>query len=142
MSDARAEASRRRTEALNAARRSSMRSANVVHREMKRGLITLATIASTASWVGLVGTVPGILGSFVGTTGSQESIAWAVFGRLSNVLVPCALGLIVALVATLCHKYLLAEVEAVDLQMESASLQLVSDLAALPWLPRGLNEAR
>ena len=53
------------------AQRASARSAAVVHGELTRGLNSLATIASTAPWVGLFGTVLGIYNSFGGTVGSR-----------------------------------------------------------------------
>ncbi len=41
---------------------------------------------------------------------------------------PCALSLVVALLAIWLYNYLLTEVEAFDSDMENASLQLVNDL--------------
>jgi biopolymer transport protein ExbB/TolQ len=55
----------------------------------------------------------------------------AIFERLSQSLVPAALALVVALAAMWCYKYLLAEVEAFDSEMESASLQLINHLGRL-----------
>jgi biopolymer transport protein ExbB/TolQ len=120
-----------KTGALKAAKRASARSAAVVHRELKRGLNSLATIASTAPWVGFFGTILGIHNSFGAVNGSKESIMANIFDGLSQAFVPCAFGLIVALVAMWCYKYLLAEVEAFDSEMEGASLQLINDLRRL-----------
>jgi len=61
---------------------------------------------------------------------------------LSHALVPAAFGLILALMAMCLHKYLIAQVEALDFEMETASLQLSHDLMRLvsagrhssPWL--------
>jgi biopolymer transport protein ExbB/TolQ len=125
------EVRRSRAEALQSAERASLRAATVVHGEMKRGLGSLATIGSTAPWIGVLGTVRGIHDTFLGVNGSKESIMAAIFERLSQALVPAALGLFVALAALLCYKYLLAEVEAFDSEMESASLQLVNHLGRL-----------
>jgi biopolymer transport protein ExbB/TolQ len=120
-----------KTEALDAAMRTSARSAAVVHREMKRGLNGLATISSTAPWVGLFGAVLGVYNSFGPINGSKESIMAEQFERLSQAFTPCAFGLIVALTAMWCCKYLLSRVEAFDLDMENASLQLINDLSRL-----------
>jgi biopolymer transport protein ExbB/TolQ len=54
-----------------------------------------------------------------------------IFDGLSQAFVPCAFGLVVALVAMWCYRYLLAQVEAFDSEMEGASLQLIHDLG---WL--------
>src|SRR5579864_1728631 len=123
---------RRRKEAMNGAKRASARAAAIVHGEMKRGLGSLATITSTAPWVGLLGTILGINNSFRGFDGSEKSLMAAIFEGLSQALVPTALGLIVALMAMWCYKYLLTEVEAIDLEMESVSLELINHLARQP----------
>ena len=105
------------------------RSAAVVHREMKRGLTSLATIASVAPWVGVIGTILGIYNSFPGVDGSKESIMALVTERLSQAVVPTAFGLVVALMALWCYKYLRARVETFDFEIEAASLQLINDLS-------------
>jgi biopolymer transport protein ExbB/TolQ len=120
-----------KAEALKFAKRASPRSAAVVHGELKRGLNSLATIASTAQWVGLFGTILGIYNSFGGVNGTKTSIMAYYFDGLSQAFVPCAFGLVVALVAMWCYKYLLAEVEVFDAEMEGASLQLINDLGRL-----------
>jgi biopolymer transport protein ExbB/TolQ len=120
-----------KAEALKSAKRAAARSAAVVHGELKRGLNSLATVASTAPWVGLFGTVVGFHTSFGAVSGSKESIMAYIFDGLSRAFVPCAVGIIVALVAMWCYKYLLTEVEAFDSEMENASLQLISDLGRL-----------
>jgi biopolymer transport protein ExbB/TolQ len=73
----------------------------------------------------------GINDSFGGVNGSKESTMAAVLEGLSQALVPAELGLFVALAALSCYKYLLAEVEAFDSEMETASLQLRNQLGRL-----------
>ena len=53
-------------EVIEAAKRGLERSVAIVHAEMKRGLSGLATIGSTAPFVGLFGTVVGIINAFKG----------------------------------------------------------------------------
>ena len=120
-----------KTEVLKAAGRASVRSAILVHAEMKRGLDSLATIASTALWIGVFGTLLGINNSFQGLGTSYAAAFTAVTKRLSESLAPTVLGLIVALAALCFYKYLLAVLETFDEEMESASLQLVNDLGRL-----------
>jgi biopolymer transport protein ExbB/TolQ len=119
-------------EAQQAARRASTRAAAVVHGQMKRGLGSLATIASTAPWLGVFATVFGVVNSFRGVDGEKTTIMAAICRELSVAIVPTALGLLVALTALWCYKYLLAEVEALDSEMEDASLELVNPLGRLP----------
>src|SRR5437899_6657899 len=54
-------------EQIEASKRALERAEAIVHAELKRGLGSLATIGSTAPFVGLLGTVPGILNAFVGS---------------------------------------------------------------------------
>ena len=122
---------REKTEALKSAQRTSSRAAAVAHGELKRGLNSLATVASIAPQVGLLGTVEGFHNSFGGVHGSKESIVAHLFEGLSQAFVPCAFGLMVALAAMWGYKYLLAEVDAFNSEMENASLQLMDDLGRL-----------
>ena len=117
--------------ALGATKRASARSAATLHGELKRGLHGLATIASTAAWVGLFGTVLGIHNSFGVVNGSKTSIMASYFDGLSQTFVPCAIGIVVALVAMWGYKYLLTEVKAFDSDMEAASRQLLNTLSHL-----------
>jgi biopolymer transport protein ExbB/TolQ len=69
--------------------------------------------------------------NFPGFSGDKATMMAAIFEGLSNALVPTAFGLIVALMSMCFYKYLLAEVEAFDVEMETASLQLMNDLLVL-----------
>src|SRR5580658_4400020 len=115
-------------EALDITQRASMRAAALIHGQMKRGLASLATIASTAPWLGIFATLFGIINSFPGFFGQRETIIAVEFGLRSQALVPTAFGLLVALVALWCYKYLLSDLEALDSEMERASLELVNHL--------------
>ncbi len=54
-----------------------------------------------------------------------------MFDGLSQAFAPCAFGLIVALEAMWCYRYLLDEVETFDSEMKNAALQLMNDLGRL-----------
>jgi biopolymer transport protein ExbB/TolQ len=114
---------------LDAVRRHSLRAAAAVHQDLHRGLNSLATIAATAPFLGILGTVPSIVGSFVGCGGEKWTCLAAVVLNLSNAIVPTALGLLVAIPALWCYKHLSSRVEAFDLEMDGASLDLVNRLA-------------
>ena len=116
-------------QAIEAARRASARSATLIRLQLKRGLNSLATIASTAAWFGLFGTVLGVVNSFPGVNGDKNSIMAVIFELLSHALVPAALGLVVALEAMWCYRYLSVQVEGFEIEMKSASLQLANDLS-------------
>jgi biopolymer transport protein ExbB/TolQ len=96
---------------------------------MKRGLNSLATIASIAPWMGLLGTVLGFMHSFPAAGASKETIMAVFFSNASQAFVPTALGLIVALPALCSYKHLSAELESFTVEMEGASHQLRNGLA-------------
>ena len=98
---------------------------------MRRNLNSLASIASTAPFLGVFGAILGIYNSF-GPLGTERSTAMAaVFEGLSESLAPVALSLFVALPALWCYRYLSNEVASIDLEMENASLDLLNYLTAL-----------
>jgi len=119
-----------RIEALDAAKRASARSVRAVHGEMKRGMNSLASIAVTAPFVGVLGWVLGFYNSFPGFVGEKSALLAIVNERLSESLMPIELGLLVALLAYFGHTYLLSRLEDFDLEMENASLQLLNQLAS------------
>jgi biopolymer transport protein ExbB/biopolymer transport protein TolQ len=77
-------------EEIEASQRALVRSEAIVHAELKRGVSSLATIGSTAPFVGLFGTVVGIINAF--TTMSTEKSAGiaAIAGGISEALVTTA----------------------------------------------------
>src|ERR1700691_5924686 len=83
-------------EVIEAAKRGLERSGAIVHAEMKRGLSGLSTIGSTAPFVGLFGTVMGIINAFKGISASKATGLSAVAGGIAEALVTTALGLLVA----------------------------------------------
>jgi biopolymer transport protein ExbB/biopolymer transport protein TolQ len=93
---------------------------------MKRGLSGLATIGSTAPFVGLFGTVVGIINAFKGIESSKASGLSAVAGGISEALVTTALGLLVAVPAVWAYNYFVNKVEAFDVEMDNSSMELVN----------------
>ena len=116
------------TEVLEAVERATKRAAAVVHADLQAGLKGLATVASLAPFVALLGTVVGILNSFVGCGAARSTCMAAVFDRLALALVPTVLGFGVAIPAWLGYKYLTGRLEALDLELEDTSARLASYL--------------
>ena len=89
------------------------------------GVSSLATIGSTAPFVGLFGTVVGIINAF--TTMSTEKSAGiaAIAGGISEALVTTALGLLVAVPAVWAFNYFTGRVDAFDVEMGNSSSELV-----------------
>lgn len=112
-------------ERIEAAHRALDRSEAIVHAKLKRGLGALATIGSTAPFVGLFGTVAGILKAFNEIATMKTPGIAAVAGGISEALVTTALGLLVAVPAVWTFNYFTGKVEAFDVEMDNSSSELV-----------------
>lgn len=80
-------------------------------RELEKGLSFLGTVGSNAPFVGLTGTVLGILAAFQGMAASGTGGGAEVMGSISGALVATAAGLFVAIPAVVCHNMLQGRVE-------------------------------
>jgi biopolymer transport protein ExbB/TolQ len=107
--------------------RSSARELSV----LKRGLGLLATVGSTAPFVGLLGTVMGIIDTFQRMKGGSASLA-TVGPGISEALVTTALGLVVAIPAVMGFNYLNARVEGFAVDMQESGNELVDLVAKNP----------
>jgi biopolymer transport protein ExbB len=116
------------TELIDAAERGLDRSVATIHAELKRGLSGLATIGSTAPFVGLFGTVVGIMNAFRASAPAKAAGIQSVASGISEALVTTALGLLVAVPAVWCYNYFTTRVENFDVEMENSSMELVSYL--------------
>jgi biopolymer transport protein ExbB/biopolymer transport protein TolQ len=112
-------------EEIEASKRALERASAIVHAEMKRGLSGLATIGSTAPFVGLFGTVVGIINAFQGMSSSATTGLAAVAGGISEALVTTALGLFVAIPAVWMFNFFTSKVEAFDVEMDNSSSELI-----------------
>jgi len=121
----------RDAEVIEAVARASARAAARVHLKMRRGLSSLASIAATAPFVGLLGTLIGIVDSFRMSDTSKGYIA----AVLSLSLASTALGLLVAIFASCFYTYLTNRLESLDTDMQNASLDLLNRLVLLKSIP-------
>jgi biopolymer transport protein ExbB/biopolymer transport protein TolQ len=110
---------------MEASKRALERAEAIVHAELKRGVSTLATIASSAPFVGLLGTVVGIINAFQGISTEKSTGLGAVAGGISEALVATAVGLLVAIPAVWMYNYFSNRVEAFDVEMGNSSSELI-----------------
>jgi len=87
------------------------------NRTFKRNIWVLGTIAASAPFVGLFGTVVGIIKSFHQMAVMGAGGFSVVAAGISEALVATALGLIVAIVALIFYNYLLVKVGSLDTQL-------------------------
>jgi len=112
-------------ETIEASKRALERAEAIVHAELKRGLGGLATIGSTSPFVGLFGTVIGILNAFKGIAETKATGLAAVAGGIAEALVTTAIGLAVAIPAVMMYNYFSSRVEAFDVEMDNSSSELI-----------------
>ena len=112
-------------EQVESSKRALERSESIVHAKLKKGLGGLATIGSTAPFIGLLGTVMGILRAFQQIASSKSQGIAAVAGGISEALVTTAIGLFVAIPAVMAFNYFTNKVEAFDVEMDNSSSELV-----------------
>jgi biopolymer transport protein ExbB/biopolymer transport protein TolQ len=112
-------------EEIEASKRALERAEAIVHAELKRGISNLATIGSTAPFVGLFGTVVGIINAFRGISSEKSTGLGAVAGGISEALVTTAVGLFVAIPAVWMFNYFTNRVEAFDVEMGNSSSELI-----------------
>ncbi|MGY4636566.1 tonB-system energizer ExbB [Pseudomonas sp. TE24901] len=105
-------------------------------RNMSSGTGVLATIGSTAPFVGLFGTVWGIMNSFIGIAKTQTTNLAVVAPGIAEALLATALGLVAAIPAVVIYNVFARSIAGYKAQVSDASaevLLLVSrDLDHLP----------
>jgi biopolymer transport protein ExbB len=112
-------------EEIEASKRALERAEAIVHAELKRGVSSLATIGSTAPFVGLFGTVVGIINAFKNMAAEKSTGIGAVAGGISEALVTTAVGLFVAIPAVWMFNFFTTKVEAFDVEMSNSSSELI-----------------
>jgi biopolymer transport protein ExbB/TolQ len=106
--------------------------------QLKRGLGFLATIGSIAPFVGLFGTVVGIINAFRSIAATGSGGMSVVSGGIAEALVSTALGIFVAIPAVVAFNHFTGKIEAFHVEMNRASSQLVNRLFKIPEL-KGLD---
>jgi biopolymer transport protein ExbB len=101
--------------------RSSMRTVA----DLRRGLGALATVGSTAPFVGLLGTVAGIITAFQSMAATGSGGLGSVSAGISEALVTTAFGLLVAIPAVMMFNYLTNRVEDMQVDINDSANELV-----------------
>ena len=112
-------------EAIEASRRSVERAIAISIENFKKGLSGLATIGSTAPFVGLFGTTFGIINAFQGMAKEENAGIGAVAAGISEALVTTALGLAVAVPAVWFFNIFTNKIETFTVEMDNSSSELI-----------------
>jgi len=114
---------------INSAERAVERQMLLELTDFKRGLGIMATVGSTAPFVGLLGTTMGIVASFnamsaSGASGGLSGIA----GGIAEALITTAFGLLVAIPAVWAYNYFTVKIENLTAEMTHSSKELIDYL--------------
>jgi len=94
-------------------------------RTMSNGTGVLATIGSTAPFVGLFGTVWGIMNSFIGIAKTQTTNLAVVAPGIAEALLATALGLVAAIPAVVIYNVFARSIAGYRAQVSDASAQVL-----------------
>ena len=95
---------------------------------LKRGLAVLATVGSTAPFVGLLGTVFGIINAFTGMATSGSGGIGAISAGIAEALIATGFGLIVAIPAVWFYNYFTTKIDNLTAEMTYVSKEMIDYL--------------
>jgi biopolymer transport protein ExbB len=98
--------------------RSLRQQVNKEHRILEQGLALLASIGSTAPFVGLFGTVWGIMHALQGISEAKSASLDVVAGPIGEALVATAIGIGAAIPAVLAYNFFLRKIKACDAELD------------------------
>ena len=114
-----------RDDLVDTVRRAIQRATALTSNDLKKGIPALATIGATAPFVGLLGTVVGIITAFTGIAATGSGGLGAVSAGISEALIETALGLVVAIPAVWVYNYFTTRLEYFNVEMDNSSSELV-----------------
>jgi biopolymer transport protein ExbB/biopolymer transport protein TolQ len=112
-------------ETIEASRRALERATSISIEDFKRGLSGLATIGSTAPFIGLFGTTIGIINAFQAMAKEENAGIGAVAAGISEALVTTAFGLFVAVPAVWMFNIFTNKIETFTVEMDNSSSELI-----------------
>jgi biopolymer transport protein ExbB len=114
--------------AVERTRRHLERKVTELSADLRRGLPILASVGSTAPFIGLLGTVLGIISAFQGIATSGSGGLSSVAAGISEALIETAFGLFVAIPAVLAFNYLSTDMARDELALSSSAGELLDTI--------------
>jgi biopolymer transport protein ExbB len=114
--------------ALDFARNEAERAKEAVGADLRKGLNVLATTGSVAPFIGLLGTVVGIIAAFQGIASSGSGGIGAISAGISEALIETALGLLVAIPAVLFFNYLTAKINGIEMALARSTGEFIDEM--------------
>ena len=106
--------------------RSMKRQANVELTKLEYGITFLATTGSSCPFIGLFGTVWGIMTAFLGLSASHSSSIQAVAPGIAEALIATAVGLVAAIPAQMFYNYFVARVRVLATEMDNFTSEFLN----------------
>lgn len=112
-------------EQIGTAQRGCERASTIFTQELKRGITILATIATSAPFIGLFGTIFGIMNAFRAMAVTGSGGIGTVSSGIAEALITTAFGILVAVIALWFYNILAARIEVLGAEMSNTSSQIV-----------------
>ena len=114
---------------MEAAHRAIQRATAISMMDLRRNLSGLATVGATAPFVGLLGTVLGIITAFRGMALTGSGGIGAVSAGIAEALIATAFGLFVAIPAVWAFNYLTNRADGFGVEMDNGASELIDFMA-------------
>ena len=106
----------------------------------RRGMGILATVGSTAPFVGLLGTTIGVVNAFTGMAEAGSGGLGAISAGISEALIATAIGLGAAIPAVWLYNYFTNRIELVSMEIDYGTKEFMNFLLSIESrLARGLD---
>ena len=106
--------------------RAMKRQTNVELSKLEKGVSFLATTASTSPFVGLFGTVWGVMTAFMGLSAAHTSNIQAVAPGIAEALITTAFGIVVAVPAQVFYNHLATRARELSIEMENFTSEFLN----------------
>jgi biopolymer transport protein ExbB/TolQ len=112
-------------EQIESAHRGCSRAQAIFTQELRRGLSVMATVATSAPFIGLFGTIFGIINAFRGMALTGSGGIGAVAAGIAEALITTAFGIGVAIIALWTFNTLNSRIDVYNTEMENTTSQIV-----------------
>jgi len=111
-------------EQIGTAQRGCDRASTIFTQELKKGSNTIATIATSSPFIGLFGTIAGIINAFRGMAGTGSAGIGAVSQGIAEALITTAFGIGVAIIALWAYNFLSTRIDVYGAEMANTSSEI------------------
>ncbi len=106
--------------------RAMRRAMSTERTRLEKSLTFLATVASTTPFIGLFGTVWGIMNSFLGLSAAKTTSIQAVAPGISEALIATAMGLAAAIPALVAYNHFAGRVRLISIDMDNFASEFLN----------------